>query len=588
MVHCEIQPPESKGTIAITETEGLNARRLRILLRCVAMALAAVDVWISRNAMGTDGVCYLDMGDAFFHHNWHMAINAYWSPLYAWIEGFFLWVLKPSIRWEYAVVHLVNLLIFVGVLASFEFFLQAFIDFHRHRWQDAKGGRGLSDWGWWLLGYGLFTWTSLIMIGAGRQVRPDLCVAAFVYLASGLLLRMRSGATTWGAFALFGAVLGAGYLAKAVMFPLAFVFLGSALFSLSSLRRAAPRVLVSALVFVAIASPWLAVLSRAEGRLTFGDTGTLNYQHYIDGDAGWFPKPRPLLKHPVTSLVTNPPTYEFATPVEGTYPLWYDPVYWHEGLATHFDAKAESKAAVKALGKYLHLVFSPRLQLYLVAGLVALFWLDRRRSLYLKTVVSNWPVMIPGLAAVGGYALIHTELRFVGAYVAIIWLGLFSGMRLPPSQKSRQRVTGIVVAMALFSLYRPVAVDVHTHYPPYWEAAEALSANGVKPGDTIAVIGGETPEVQIARLAKVRIIAQTREGGSRPWTEARGNRFWTETQRARDQVINALERTGAGALLTSEDSPHVRLGPRWQRLGDTADYVYVLANTDLRLTTGER
>jgi hypothetical protein len=578
MVHREIQSLEPLDTPTMIQSGGLRARRVKIVLRCVAIALALADVCVSRNAIITDGVSYLDMADAFFHHNWHMVVNTYWSPLYPWIEGFFLWLAKPNLRWEYPVVHLVNLLIFAGTMAAFEFFLGAFINFHTQRSENTHGGSMLPDWAWWVLGYSLFTWTSLIMIGAGREVRPDMCVAAFVYLASGFVFRMRTGITTSRTFALFGVVLGVGYLAKAVMFPLAFVFLAVAFFSVSRFRWAARRVLISALVFIAIASPWLVVLSTAEGRLTFGQTGTLNYEHYIDGTHMWFPS-GPGLKHRLTPLITSPPTFEFASPVQGTFPPWYDPSYWHEGLRPHFDAKAESGAVLKALRKYLHLVFSPRLQLYLLVGLVALFWMNRQRSLYVRTVASNWPVMIPALAAIGGYALIHTELRFVGAFVAILWLALFSGVRISASQTSRRWANGIVIGIAIFSLYRPIVVDAHTSYPAYWKAAEVLNADGVRPGDTIGVIGYESPAMEIARLARVRIIAQTREGG---------NRFWIQSPVVHDQVIEALEQTGVRAIFTSEDSPQVQLRRRWRRLGHSTDYVCVFTGADRHLIAGAR
>jgi hypothetical protein len=194
------------------------------------------------------------MGDAFFHHNWHMAVNAYWSPLYPWIQGLFLRLLKPSAYWEYPAVHLVNFLIYIGALASFEFFLSAIVKLHRNLAEGPVSAVGLPEWAWYLL-----------------------------------------------------------------------------------------------------------------GRLTFGDTGRVNYESYVDGNALWFPAGS-ALKHPVPRLVERPPTYEFRTPVGGTYPLWYDPSYWHEGLVPHFGGRGESKVLVRTLRKYVHLVFSPRLELYLVIG----------------------------------------------------------------------------------------------------------------------------------------------------------------------------------------------------------------------------
>lgn len=170
---------------------------LRTFFWGAAILLGGADAWATRFTMNPDGISYLDMGDAYLSGDWHMAINAYWSPLYSWILGLFLKVMKPSPYWEFPVVHLVNFLIYAAALGSFEFFLCAFIDFRRESWKSSgeEGDATLPEWAWRVLGYSLFVWTSLVLISI-RLVTPDMCVAAFVYLASGLLLRMRAGAAT--------------------------------------------------------------------------------------------------------------------------------------------------------------------------------------------------------------------------------------------------------------------------------------------------------------------------------------------------------------------------------------------------------
>src|SRR5918995_641945 len=81
---------------------------------------------------------------------------------------------------------------------------------------------------WRAIGYALFVWSSVVLIRF-RSVTPDMLVAGIVYLAAALLVRIGSAATPRPAtHALFGGVLGLGYLTKAVMFPVGFVFLGAA------------------------------------------------------------------------------------------------------------------------------------------------------------------------------------------------------------------------------------------------------------------------------------------------------------------------------------------------------------------------
>jgi hypothetical protein len=87
------------------------------------------------------------------------------------------------------------------------------------------------------LGKRFFLWASYFWLGP-VWVTPDLCVAVLVYLATGLLFRIRRGQGGWLVFAGLGVLLGLAYLAKSAMFPLAFVFLLSA-FGLSRAARAA-------------------------------------------------------------------------------------------------------------------------------------------------------------------------------------------------------------------------------------------------------------------------------------------------------------------------------------------------------------
>ena len=50
--------------------------------------------------------------------------------------------------------------------------------------------------------------------------------------------------------------------------------------------------------------------------------------------------------------------YEFGTPIAGTYPVWYDPSYWYEGLTPHFDLTAQMSTVYKNIKAYWD-IFSP-------------------------------------------------------------------------------------------------------------------------------------------------------------------------------------------------------------------------------------
>jgi len=69
-------------------------------------------------------ISYLDVGDTYFRGDWAAAINGYWSPLYSWCLGLALYVLKPSIWWEFITVHLVIYYLHRGtIFFSFLFYI---------------------------------------------------------------------------------------------------------------------------------------------------------------------------------------------------------------------------------------------------------------------------------------------------------------------------------------------------------------------------------------------------------------------------------------------------------------------------------
>lgn len=230
-------------TFFLAVSQRVCERRLVIVFWTLALLLGAVQAWTGRNAMNEDGISYLDIGDAYLRGDWSGAVNSYWGPFYSWLLGLALFILKPSPYREFAVVHLVNFGIFMGTLWCFHFFLSELVDYHRQRALETSEQElsSLPPWVFFALGYSLFIWLSLDWISI-RSVTPDMCVSAVVYLASGLLLRIRRQPDNWGAFTLLGLVLGCGYWTKAAMFPLAFVFLAVSMVSVGNLReRPDPR-----------------------------------------------------------------------------------------------------------------------------------------------------------------------------------------------------------------------------------------------------------------------------------------------------------------------------------------------------------
>jgi hypothetical protein len=88
-----------------------------------SVLLGVVHSWMSRWAMNPDGMSYLDLGDSFFQRGWAHAVNAWWSPLYQCLVGNVVGILKPSMKWEFPLVHAVNFEIFLVARLAFRYLL---------------------------------------------------------------------------------------------------------------------------------------------------------------------------------------------------------------------------------------------------------------------------------------------------------------------------------------------------------------------------------------------------------------------------------------------------------------------------------
>jgi hypothetical protein len=80
------------------------------------------------------------------------------------------------------------LLIFFVTLWCFDFFLRQLVLLRLET--ESPEEFSVPVWIWFCIGYVLFLWASLRLIGVS-ETNPDMLVAAFFYLACGLLVRIR-------------------------------------------------------------------------------------------------------------------------------------------------------------------------------------------------------------------------------------------------------------------------------------------------------------------------------------------------------------------------------------------------------------
>lgn len=553
---------------------------LRFCLWAVSIVLAAMDAWTSRYSVNPMGISYLDMGDAFFRGDWNTALNGLWSPLYSLPLGFLTSVIKPSPAWEFPLVHAVNFVIFLGALFAFDLFLRELI-----RCRQTRHDRGehstvaLPDWALLVLGYAIFIWCSLGLITMATTA-PDMLFSVFVYLAFAMLLRINRGLRSWQSFFVLGLILGFGYLAKAPMLPLSVLFIAAGLLLARDWRGAAVRFAAAALGLLLIAGPFIIGLSVSRHRLTFGDSSTLNYAWHVNrvpffhwqGDPAYG---TPV--HPTRQVLQKPAVYEFANPLNATYPPWYDPSYWYEGVTPRFNLNQQKNAIRSGLRVYFELI-TFRSHLTLIAGFLLLQYLCRKNQP--GRFLAAWPLLLIGIASFALYLPVHTEPRYVASFIPIFWLVLFSSLHAPADNRIHERVIlitlviAVVIGLAQTSrtvmTFSRAATDQTKRGETQLQVADELTRRGFRQGDPVGILNFNShwlPMVHWARLNRLRIVAEL------PNTES--TLFAAADEPMRWEVIEAFLRTGAKAVVATHVPDDVTL-VGWDRLGETSYYVLKL------------
>lgn len=575
----------ARTKVTVSDKIDYGPRWLRVSLWILIAVLGFTHAWADRHYLvNADAMSYLDIADAYLRRDWNTAINSYWGPLYSWLLALALLIADPSPYWRFSVVHLTNFAIYLFGFVCFDFMLRELLSFQRNLRTNFPAVQFVTvpDWVWLAFGYSLFIWSSLFLITI-RLESPDLLVASLVYLTVGLLLRIWKSPSSWILFALLGVTLGTGYLAKAIMFPLSLIFLATGFLLAGSPRRALPRFLLAVVLFAVVVGPFVASISRAKGRLTFGESGRLNLA-WSTHNVFWIhwqgeEPSHGVPQHPTRKLSSEPPIFEFGEPIGGTYPVWFDPSYWNEGITSESTLKARLKTFRKGIPVYFELFFG-NVQFGLILTFITLFVLSGRSWKYVSDLSSYWFLILPSLAGLAAYSIISVQARYTAPFLVLLWLAFFAGLRLPDSPE-RKRVTTIMIvvltALILFtgtaSSYREASStlqsviageDASSH--EQWQVAEGLKKLGIKEGDTVAVIGN-SHRAFWAHLARLRIVAEI--------DRRNAENFWTADASVKRRAIETFASTGARVLVV-ERPPLGAESTGWRRIEDTDFYAYLL------------
>jgi hypothetical protein len=580
------------GAQADEENSGQRCTALRWVFRCLAAGLALAQIVVGRNTFGPDPRSYMELARAILRHDWAMATNAYWSALYPWLLAATLGIVKPALRWEFPTAHALSFPMYLAAIAAFEFFWASLL---RRRNVIVRGrvqkNLPIPAAQMWVLGYSLFIWATvgdLVLL-----INPDLLVTTSALLAAGLLIRIEivrmetGGGAPRSLYVWFGICLGFGYLAKAILFPMAFVFLAM-MFAIPGRRlwRQGGRMALAVLIFVGIVSPEIALLSHSKGRLTFSDTGKLNlawfnynlpYRNWRGDQPG---TGTPV--HPTRKLFDHPAVYEFNGPIRSSYPPWFDPSYWNEGLSPTFHAGTVVRHALREARELGSLLLHPTAwQL----GMLLIFLGSDLKETF-KGIAGCWYLIATALAAFALYCLTLVQGRFLPPWEMMIWGSVLASVRLRPVTAPLCRGVSALVSLALLAavtylVYGESVHGFHNDASAEYVIAEGLQQMGLAPGTKVGAIGFDM-DAHWGYLARLDIVAEI--GTDETCL------FWNEPPEVQTQVLQKFAEAGASVVVvnagggirtTSRAVPFdltgcARPGPGWRKIPGSPDQAFFL------------
>lgn len=540
--------------------------------------------------MDGDSVAFFDIADALRMHHWGLAVNAYWNPLYPALLAITQAVAHPS-RWhELEAYALLNLVLFAACVAATVYLVDGLLELQRR-----FNPRGLQDavmspmaLRYAAVGLLFFSFQRELALGFMRSDTPLLL---FFLLAGGLLVRLQTSGRLW-LYPALGFVLGLAYLTKSFAFlPSAFLFLGMLVFGLTrrggERTRIAGGAVVAGVVFLLLAGPYIAAISRQMGHLTTGESARLNYAFFVDETGRWHEWAHHELghaggvfMHPEIELMETPPVFSFRNHAVGTFPLWFDPAYFTQGIKPRVWLPGHVKRLMRSsqLGT-LWVVDHPEGPLLIGVLLFSGALLRRgRRAWWPWLVLPGW-----GLLMIAIYFPIDIQERYMTPMLMLIVVSVLAMLRRrSPSDAVVRVANGTAVLLALLALatafhdvlnmrrqIRLVGRSAGLYSPQIFGAARGLEAMGLRPGEGVGCMGGHTCYLDMywARLANVQLVGEVEVPDAVPMDVA-----WKSFAN-KDAIFAALRSQGIRVLVTAMPGA-AEIPAGWQQLGGSEFFAY--------------
>ncbi len=540
--------------------------RIRLAYWAVGLTSGAILTYTTRYYLNGDGINYIEMGEALRHGWWSGLVNLTESPGYAFLLGLGQIVLNTNRLNELQLLKSVNFVCFVVAMAACELFVHMLKRQFSSLYVGTKQPLPFPVVS--ALSYSMFLFAALSWIRL-RLVAPEMMVFVFMVTSTSIVLWIKENPVPYVKFVLLGVSTALGYLFKSFFFPFSMVFFVLAGLVSGSLRKAAPRLLLAAMVMLIVSGPLIFSLSRTVGRFSFGEVGNFCYTTLVAGEGELTNPPSVLAKQPSVLFYKKNPF------VECTRPAGFDPCYWNEGVKPVVHIVGQLKVIP---GHVRAIVFdSP----WLFIG--AVLWLMMQWRIGTLSLRGLWPPSVPlilltvAAAGTGLYCLVHVEMRYLAAFlffafVAVLLLPAYDFKNSAMRSKvliSAGLLGALILGMTLNTVVDQSIRGLHStgKTPSYRDTffemlaiKDYLGRRGVVKGDDVAMVG--LPLWYWGRLAEVKISAEVTDE----------SQFISATAEARTRAIDSLESAGVKALVGKGEAFRKLTAEGWEAVPGTRDF----------------
>jgi hypothetical protein len=300
-------------------------------------------------------------------------------------------------------------------------------------------------------------------------------------------------------------------------------------------------------------------------------------------------------KHPTRKIHDAPPAYEFDGPVKGSYPHWYDPSYWNEGIKVEFNLTIPLKRVFKHLYQYYELLIG--FPGAIMLGLFLLLYMGCERRSSITRIVAAWPILCPAVVGMMLFLPLHMENRFIAPWFTIGLLVLFVGVRISDTRLVYGIITCFLLTFALVmgplaardatlavrgAFVDPLstgngflALRSRTQRNVYWEVANGLRSMGLVAGDKVASTSyANRNNAAWARLARAQIIAEVYDAPLDGSPGEVNDAFWVADRATKENILSTFRAAGA-KVVVADSIPHwVRKPIGWRRIAKTEYFAY--------------